>query len=188
MTDPAAPPAWVLGLIMGAGVSSFIGLLFLIRGIKRAARWLSGDSDNAPDPRSRMRSTALKSRFARSNRVRTGSRGVNATLRHQDGTFAGSEGSRSGSQVRTETPTPAATAPTIETDLPQNIEELAWAIEAVRLRTSGEEPTKEAAIIRAFPHVNSKGGGAWQRASLIYETVSRAQKTSQPAAREVETA
>lgn len=41
-----------------------------------------------------------------------------------------------------------------------SMDELMWAIETVRLRTSGEENTKEAAIIRAIPHLNSKGGGA----------------------------
>ncbi|NJO83095.1 MAG: hypothetical protein HC828_09930 [Blastochloris sp.] len=51
----------------------------------------------------------------------------------------------------------------------------------MRLYTTKEEPTKEAAILRAFPHVTSKGGGSWMRASKLFDTIKQAQAYRAPA-------
>lgn len=178
--DPNAPAPWLMFVVMFVAVGGALGLIVVIGGLTRLARgesfWPASEAAR-PSP---ARSNAGSWRVRKGSRVQAGSEGANAALRHQDGTFAGSEGSRSGSDVRESSPPPSSIAP----DLPQNVEELAWALEAVRLRTSGEEPTKEAAIIRAFPHVNSKGAGSWQRASQLYDVVSQAQRqraTTQPA-------
>lgn len=176
--EPTAPAPWLTFVIMAALVSGFIGLMVLIAGIKRMAR---GESFWAPGERERpsvARSPVRSMRVRRGSEVRAGSAGANGVLRRQDGTFAGSERSGSGSGVR-DNPLPMEP---IAPDLPQTMDELIWAIEAVRLRTSGEERTKEAAIIRAFPHVTSKGGGAWQRASQLYDTINSAQKAGQASA------
>lgn len=174
--DPNAPAPWLMFVIMFGAVGGAIGLIVVIGGLTRMARgesfWPARETER-PSP---ARSNAGAWRVRKGLRVQTGSEGANAALRHQDGTFAGSAGSRSGSGVRESSPPALPIAP----DLPQNVDELAWALEAVRLRTSGEEPTKEAAIIRAFPHVNSKGAGSWQRASQLYDVVSQAQKQRAP--------
>lgn len=172
---PPTPAPWLIFLITLAAVLTLLALITVVGGLSRMAKgqsfWPRDESDRPSPARSRVRNA----RVIRGSRVRPGSRGANPTLRHQDGTFAGSEGSRSGSEVRESSPQIEAIAP----DLPQTMDELMWAVEAVRLRTSGEESTKEAAIIRAFPHVKSKGGGAWQRASQLYDTINSAQKTAQ---------
>jgi hypothetical protein len=170
-----APPPWLTFLIMFGLLALAIGAIVLIGGVSRL---LKGQSFWPPEDGARpsvARSHVRALRVRRGSHVRARSQGANATLRHQDGTFAGSEGSRSTFDVHES----SGSAEAITPDLPQTMEELIWAIEAVRLRTSGEESTKEAAIIRAFPHVNSKGGGAWQRASVLYDTISSAQKTGQ---------
>lgn len=173
--DPNAPAPWLMFVVMFVAVGGALGLIVVIGGLTRLARgesfWPASEAAR-PSP---ARSNAGSWRVRKGSRVQAGSEGANAALRHQDGTFAGSEGSRSGSEVRESSLQIEAIAP----DLPQTMDELMWAIEAVRLRQNGDEPTKEAAIIRAFPHVNSKGGGAWQRASQLYDTISSAQKVSQ---------
>jgi hypothetical protein len=175
--NPNAPPGWFFFVVMFVGTASAIGLIVVLGGLSRLARGESFWPREARERPSPARSNAQAWRVRRSRGVRAGSAPKNATLRHQDGTFAGSEGSRSGSEVRESSGAPAAMQP-IAPDLPQSIEELGWALEAVRLRTSGAEPTKEAAIKRAFPHVQSKGAGSWQRASKLYDTVMQAQRAT----------
>lgn len=175
--EPNAPAPWLIFVITFVGAGLLVGFIVLVGGLSRLTKglpfWPTEDAERPSPARSRGRNA----RVIRGSRVRAGSVSTNPTLRHQDGTFAGSEGSRSGSDVR-ESSSPEVT---IAPELPQNMDELVWAMEAVRLRVSGDEPTKEAAIIRAFPHVNSKGGGAWQRASQLYDTVATAQKSRAPA-------
>lgn len=175
MVEPSVPAPWLIFVITFVGAGLLVGLIMAIGGLARLAKGLSFWPQQEADRPSLARSRGRALRVRQRSRVRPGSAGVNATLRHQDGTFAGSEGSRSTFDVRESSLTPETIAP----DLPQSMDELMWTIEAVRLRTSGEENTKEAAIIRAFPGVNSKGGGAWQRASVLYDTMMSAQKTAQ---------
>lgn len=172
MPPTNAPPPWLMFGIMLVAVAGVVGLIVLLGGLSRMARgesfWPGETRERPSAARSRVRSWRVR----RGSGVSAGSGGANVQVRHQDGTFAALAGSGSRSEVRESSPAVGAIAP----DLPQTIEELGWAIEAVRLRASGEAPTKEAAILRAFPHVQSKGAGSWQRASRLYDTVMQAQK------------
>lgn len=174
MPPTNTPTPWMVFLVMFVAVGGAVGLIVLLGGLSRMAR---GESFWPGEPRERPSAARSPSRAMRvrgGSGVRGGAPGSNAALRQQNGTFAGSLGSRSGSEVRESSDQPAP----IAADLPQTIEELIWTIEAVRLRTSGECATKEAAILRAFPHVQSKGAGSWQRASRLYDTVMQAQRAA----------
>jgi hypothetical protein len=191
MQPPNAPPEWLTFLVMFVLVLLFIGFLYAVHYIKLGWRRLvggaTGEAGESGASRSRVRSAAAQ-RSPRSASVRH-------PIRRPDGTFAGSAGSGSrseGSEVRPERSGDPPTTPAAQTapvdDLPATADELAWTLEAVRLYMSKEEPTKEAAILRAFPHVTSKGGGSWMRASKLFDTLKQAQtyRASRPAAQTTE--
>lgn len=184
-----APPPWLIFVIMFGLISVTIGVIVVIGGTSRFLRgesfWPEREPLSAGQRALPTRSRVRPMRAAGRSVVRAGSAAANAALAHQDAAFAGSLSSRSGSDVRENAPPMGMPGGAIAPELPQNIDELIWALAALHLRNSGNESTKEAAIIRAFPNVSSKGASpAWQRASKLYDIVQQAQRVALNATRE----
>lgn len=182
MTDPSAPPAWLLGLIMASAVLLFIGFLFLVQGVKRAGQWLGGGQPPAA-PRSGVRSTVLKSRFNRTNNGRSRSALPNAESPQ-----------RSVVQPFTDRSNVQPLAPAILAniaDIPATIDEVQRLAHTIALYT--KRPNKELAILEAWGETKGEGEG-YKRASRLFDTAMsdvarQAAKAKAPQlAREVETA
>jgi hypothetical protein len=160
------PPGWLFPLIMAVAVSLLIALMtgyhHITNIVDRSSAKVKDKLNHARSPRSPVRRSWVVGRSL----PRTRSNAPNATLPVPDATFASREVSRSGSDVQDGSPSGS--------DLELTLDEIAYGMLAVAYRTRNEEPTKEAAIVRAFPNVTSKGGGSWQRASKVYDIIKSA--------------
>jgi len=176
--NPSSPPGWFFFVMMlicsTVGLAGIIGLGMASRGLEAGSARASRSKDRPSPTRSSVRRSWVRTRSP----FNAGSGATNEALRLPDGTFAGSTGSRSRSDSSDSSASPG--------DLTMTLDEIAYGMLAVHLRANGKQPTKEKAILAAFPTVTSKGGGQWQRASHIYDTIASADKlaitrASQPA-------
>jgi hypothetical protein len=166
--DAQNPPALILIVLMAVLISLAIVAMLAIAAVRRWSDGLPIIPGAPVEPRLPARSHARHTFRVRRSPARQRSIPENHGIRQLDATFASSQGSRSGSEGSDSSPSTG--------EILLTTDEMAYGMLAVSYRAAGIEPTKERAIIRAFPNVSSKGGGHWQRASQVYDQIAAADK------------